>query len=86
LGIEAILDDAIAFVSGYIGDTDDWVTVKKELLKSLPAKYRTLFSTRDPVTKRQSLNDFDRFMMEKWFRTTGTRLIFMGHNEDEKDK
>lgn len=81
MGIEKVLNDVITFVFSYVGDTNDWVTVKKEILKNLPSRYRTLFSTRDPITKKQRMNDFEKFMMKKWFKITGNKLIFMNHDE-----
>jgi len=43
---------------------DDWMMVKKYLLKSLSPKLRTLFSTRDPYTKKQVLNAFEREVVQ----------------------
>jgi len=38
---------------------DDWVTVKKHVLRCLPAAARRYFSTRCPKTKAQHLNSFE---------------------------
>jgi hypothetical protein len=75
------LDEAISFVAGYVGGTTDWIVIKKELLKTLSPEDRRYFSTRDPVTKKQGLNNFEKIVMEKWYQTTGNRPIFMGRNE-----
>jgi len=48
--MEAILDK-LGFVSEYVGDCDDWVTVKKQVLLNLPPAARKNFSTRDSKTK-----------------------------------
>jgi len=79
-----ILDEAVAFVSGYAGHITDWITIKKELLKVMSPADRRHFSTRDPLTKRQSINDFEKIVMEKWYQTTGNRLILMDCNEQKR--
>ena len=56
-------------------DTDDWMVVKKLLLLQLPPKLRTLFSTRDPKTKEQSLNEFEKELCSKYKKLTGIQLI-----------
>lgn len=75
------LDDAISFVSSYVGNTNDWVVIKKELLKSLPSQDRMYFSTRDPKTKKQSMNSFEEIIAEKWYNKTGIYPILMCHDE-----
>lgn len=69
--------EAVDFVMAYAGDVDDWIAVKKELLKSLPAGSRTSFSTRDPLTKKQTMNAFELELVELWHALGGKRLLFM---------
>ena len=69
------LTEGLMFVSRYAGRVEDWATVKKELLKFFTPGERKCFSTRDPLTKAQSLNEFEQALIEKWFLITGTRLI-----------
>ena len=38
---------------------EDWIELKRYLLKSVHSDLRKLFSTRDPVTKEGMLNDFE---------------------------
>ena len=71
--------EALKTVHSFV-DVDDWIVIKKELLKTLPAGLRRAFSTRDPITKRQHLNDFERRLMERWSEMTGRPCIF---NEDD---
>lgn len=66
-----ILDQAINVVSSYVGKTNDWMIIKKELLKVLSSQDRMYFSTRDPVTKKQSMNEFEKIVIEKWYKKTG---------------
>lgn len=68
--------EALAFVHGYAADVDDWLIIKKELLKALAPEVRTLFSTRDPVTKRQRTNDLERLVAERWSEMTGRPVVF----------
>jgi len=76
---EEAIDESLNFVARYTSSVSDWITIKKELLKSLPPQYRKRFSTRDPVTKKQSMNDFEISLSKKWESITGKKLIFNGH-------
>ena len=75
------IKEQIEFVASYVGDCDDWVTIKKQLLLSLPPKLRTHFSTRDPKTKEQSLNKFEEIVISYYYSLTGTNLIIRTLNE-----
>ena len=55
-------------------DNHDWMDFKKIMLRSLPPKMRKNFSTRDPKTKRQALNNFEKAMIDTYFRETGVKL------------
>lgn len=67
----------------YKKDVDSWIVLKKELLKHLRPGLRTLFSTRDPYTKVQRINAFERKLMEAWSEHSGHELIFIG---DDRSK
>jgi len=71
---ERILEE-VRFVSSYTGSCDDWVTVKKEVMKGLPPKLRKNFSTRDPKTKEQSLNNFEKNIINYYKEITGISLV-----------
>ena len=62
-------------VSSYVGDCDDWVTVKKEIMNGIPSSLRKNFSTRDPKTKEQWLNSFEIGIIETYREMTGIDLI-----------
>lgn len=68
--------DAVKFVYTYAGHIDDWVTIKKELLKNLPSDARQTFSTRHPITKKQSMNDFEKQIATLWSELTKRSIIF----------
>jgi gamma-glutamyl phosphate reductase len=68
--------EALAFVHSYAGHIDDWLVIKKELLKALPPQLRSLFSLRDPVTKKQRTNAFERELAESWSELTGRKVLF----------
>lgn len=70
------LHGALVFVHSYAGHVDSWIIIKKELLKELPPELRTLFSTRDPITKKQRTNDFERQLAERWSVMTGRTVVF----------
>lgn len=68
------LKEAVDFVIQYAEGTDDWIVVKKEILKGLPWQLRTNFSTRDRKTYEQRMNDFERMVADYWKTRTGTEL------------
>ena len=61
-------------VAAYAFECDDWVTVKKEIMKGCPSSLRSLFSRRDPITKEQIPNDFDRSVISRFEEITGQSL------------
>ena len=67
--------EQVNFVASYVGDCDDWVTVKKEILKGIPSELRKNFSTRDAKTKEQSLNNFEKFVINYYYDLTRVRLV-----------
>ena len=66
--------EELTMISELAGQEEDWMVVKRLLLLSLPSKTRTLFSTRDPKTKCQTLNDFEKKLIELYNDMTGIRL------------
>lgn len=66
---------AINEVQSYAADVTDWIVVKKEILRVLPVEERQHFSTRDPKTKKHTLNDFERLIIDYWKQTTGQSLV-----------
>jgi hypothetical protein len=71
---ERVLEQ-IKIVASYAGSCDDWVTIKKEIMKGCPSNLRSLFSRRDSITKEQNPNTFDREVIEKYRSITGVDLI-----------
>lgn len=55
-------------------ENQNWMDFKKIMLKSLPSTMRKNFSTRDPKTKKQSLNSFEREMIDIYYKETGVEL------------
>jgi hypothetical protein len=66
--------EELTIISQLAGEEEDWMVIKRLLLLSLPSSMRTLFSTRDPKTKHQALNDFEKNLIEVYSNMTGTRL------------
>ena len=64
----------IEFISSYTGGCDDWVTIKKEVMKSLPSGLRSYFSRRDPITKEQRPNKFEKDLIIYYHDLTGIEL------------
>lgn len=66
--------EQIDFVALYVTDCDDWVEIKKQILLGIPSNLRSKFSTRDPKTKEQRLNDLEREVIQYWKEKTGITL------------
>jgi hypothetical protein len=69
--MESKIEEALQFVYAYAKHVDDFIVVKKELLKFLGSEYRELFSTRHPLTKKQQPNDLERKIARRWSELTG---------------
>lgn len=69
---ETILESAIEL--GMKCGVSSWLELKKILLVSLPSSQRSQFSTRDPVSKNQTMNEMERFIVDNYERQTGIRL------------
>ena len=76
------VDEGLKFVASYASNVSDWSTIKKELLKFFTPQERKHFSTRDSVTKQQSMNQFEEMLARKWSELTGTNVIIT--NRDAK--
>lgn len=73
--------EQINFVASYVDDCDDWVTVKKEVMRGIPSTLRKNFSTRDPKTKEQWLNDFEKELISYYKKATGINLVVRTREE-----
>ena len=69
------LIEASHISSTALGNTDDLVTIKKIMLRSLHPSLRKYFSTRDLKTKEQWLNEFEKQLIVKYKEITGVTLI-----------
>ena len=60
-----------------IGDVyqgNDWLVVKKYILKYLNPTYRRRFSTRDEKTKKHTINDFENSLINYYQQQFNVRL------------
>ena len=65
--------------------TDDWVTVKEEILTELTNEDRQLFSRRDPKSKEiLALNDMELELVVLWKQLTGIELRLRTYKERSK--
>jgi len=53
---------------------EDWMELKRYLLKCINSELRTKFSTRDPKTKCQRLNDFEKKIIDFYESVSGLKL------------
>lgn len=67
--------EQVEFVSSYMDTMDDWVSVKKQIMFGIPSELRRNFSTRDPKTKEQWLNNFERELINYYHDLTGVKLV-----------
>jgi hypothetical protein len=81
---EERIDEGISFVASYAKGVTDWATLKKELLKFFAPQERKLFSTRDPITKAQRMNEFEEEIARKWTKLTGFHVIITNHDEKRR--
>lgn len=61
-------------VFAYANEVEDWITVKKELVRHLPSPLRSLFSRRHPITKVQQTNEFELEIIKRWSELGGKDL------------
>ncbi len=66
---------AVSYVAQYMGDCDDWVDIKVEIMNTLRPELRRMFSRRDRKTYRQVMNDFDRAVWDEYTRVSGVQLV-----------
>lgn len=66
---------ALEEVMTFVGNTSDWLVVKKQVLKMLPPATRSFFSRRHDKTKKQVPNDMEYAIIEWWHLKTGVRLV-----------
>ncbi len=69
---EEMLNEAFSIAAKCEAKT--WLDLKKIMLLSLPPKSRTHFSTRNPRTKKQTLNDFEREVIDIYYKKTGVMV------------
>jgi hypothetical protein len=71
----------IDFVSKIAGDCDDWVTIKKQVMRGVHSSLRKNFSTRHPLTKEQSINNFENEVINYYKDLTGINLVLRSLEE-----
>ena len=74
-------NDYLNIAARVLDRDNDWMDFKKIMLRTLPSSMRKNFSTRDPKTKKQSLNEFEVRMIDTYFKKTGV-LLKLEENDD----
>ena len=75
------IKEAFEFVASYESECDDWIEIKKEVMKLLPSNLRKRFSRRDQKTKNHHLNNFEKEMINYYHELTGIKLVLRSLNE-----
>lgn len=66
----------IDYVIEYVGTfSNDWFTIKKEIINCYPREQRIKFSRRHYSTKLFFINDFEKEIMKYWKERTGVELF-----------
>lgn len=73
--LDPAVTEMISYVAKYMGDHDDWVDIKIEIMNNLRPELRKKFSRRDQVTREQVPNDFDRAVWEQYKKVSGVTLV-----------
>jgi hypothetical protein len=63
------------YVAQYMGEHDDWVDIKIEIMNCVRPELRRLFSRRDPHTREQVPNDHDHAVIDEYHRVSGVRPV-----------
>jgi len=66
------IDYTILFIDN---QTTDWLTIRKELIKILPPKFRSYFLRRHFSSKLTQLSELDLSVIAYWEEKTSTRLF-----------
>ncbi len=53
---------------------DDWMEVKILLIRYLPPSLRSRLSTKNPISKKAYLNQFEKDCIDEYHKITGVRL------------
>lgn len=64
------------------GKINEWIVIKKEILKLLPPNLRACFGKRHPITKKQLLNETDLIVIDYWEQQTNKKLKLNLHIEE----
>ena len=75
--------EELALEIGDVYKQNDWLVVKKYILKYLNPKHRTVFSKRNIKTKKHSLNKFEIKLIDFYESKFNIRLVL---DEDKKHK
>lgn len=63
--------EAVQQVYEYAPLANDWPFIKQNVRMHMSTQDQTLFSTRDPITKKQNFNEFERVVVNCWENKTG---------------
>lgn len=63
---------------------NDWLVVKKYILKYLPPSIRKNFSTRHPKTKKHIISPFDKKVINLYYKHFKVRLVL--HEKDRHEE
>ena len=79
--IAELLDEIISVYEG-----NNWLIVKKYILKYSSSEIRRLFSTRNPKTKKHSLNDFEKDILIYCKDLYKRELYLLEENKEKHDE
>lgn len=70
------LKEKIEWTILYVGnECDDWLRIKMEIINNTTNDERVKFSRRHQNSWKQIVNDFDKEVMDYWYKRTGVKLV-----------
>ena len=70
-------------VYSYAGPLSEWTDIKREVVKNTPSEHRSLFSLRNPVTKKQRINNFELEVIKLWSQIASTDVVGIPEEVDD---
>jgi len=68
---------------GEVYEGNDWLIIKKYLLRYSHPELRKKFSTRNQKTRKHTINDYEQDLIDKYYKIFNIKLVL---DEDKKHK
>lgn len=75
--------EEIMYEIGDVYEGNDWLIVKKYMLRYSHPNLRKLFSTRHIKTKKHTINDYEKALIDKYYKRYKIKLVL---DEEKRQK